>query len=281
MELLWIPLLLLLSTSVNALPLNSPLLSSYDYIIVGGGPAGLTVAMRLSEDPDINVLLLEAGPADQGEPDVIIPGLVGHDISGRYDWNLSTVPQAYLDGAPRSIPQGRVLGGGTILNGMLWSRGSQGDYQDWVDLGNPGWSWGDLLPYFMKSETYTPVTSGDLAAQFSIEDDPFVHGSDGPVNVGYPEYYWNSSSILFTALNELGVPTAFDPNAGNVAGASFLPLDITPGTEMRADARRAYYDPYADRPNLWVSTGSTATQILFDETSATQGVLGRRDVRRL
>ena len=104
----------------------------------------------MSEDPAVNVLLLEAGPADVGEPDVDVPGLIGYDIGSKYDWNLSTVPQTYLDGASRSIPQGHALGGGTVLNGMLWSRGGQGDYDDWVQLGNDGWGWDDLLPYFIK-----------------------------------------------------------------------------------------------------------------------------------
>lgn len=84
-------------------------------IVVGGGPSGLTVANRLSEDPNVNVLVLEAGPADVGEDIVYIPGFIGHDIGGQYDWNLSTVPQAYMDGNPRSIPQGRALGGGTVI----------------------------------------------------------------------------------------------------------------------------------------------------------------------
>lgn len=86
---------------------------------------------------------------------------------------------------------------------------------------------------------------------------------DGPVNVSFPRYFWNSSAVLFEALNEIGVPTASDPNYGMVSGASFLPMDIDPTSQERCTARRAYYDPYIDRPNLWISTGLTATQILF------------------
>ena len=207
--------------------------------------------------------MLEAGPIDDGESENVVPGLIGHNIGGAYDWNLSTVPQTYLDGQPRSIPQGRVLGGGTVLNGMLWNRGGQGDYDDWVALGNEGWSWDDLLPYFIKSETYTPVPSQELALQFSIEEYAAAHGYSGPVNVSFPKYFWNSSEMLFGALNEMGIPTAYDPNSGWIAGASFLPMDLDPTTQERSTARRAYYDPIVSRPNLWVSTGQVVTQILL------------------
>jgi len=120
-----------------------------------------------------------------------------------------------------------------------------------------------MLPYFKKSETFTPVSSLEKATFLSIEDDVAVHGTNGPVNVSFSDYYWNSSSVLFHALNELGVPTASDPNSGTIAGASFLPLDLNPDTQTRCSARNAYYDPYTSRPNLWVSTSQYVTQVLF------------------
>lgn len=137
---------------------------------------------------------------------------VGADIGGVYDWDLTTVPQTQLDGAIRQMPQGKVLGGGSILNAMCWNRGGQGDFDAWEALGNPGWSWDDLLPYFMKvckkaafvrvsklivirfqSETYTPVYSEEIANEYSINYNPAVHGTSGPVNVSYPKYFYPQS----------------------------------------------------------------------------------------
>ena len=118
--------------------------------VVGGGPGGLTVATRLSENVNVTVLLLEAGPIDHDEPWIRIPFFAGQGVGSMYDWKLMTAPQTFLDGRARSIPQGRALGGGTIINAMLWNRGGAGDYDDWAVLGNPGWSWADMLPYFIK-----------------------------------------------------------------------------------------------------------------------------------
>ncbi|KAK4985849.1 hypothetical protein LTR28_002086 [Elasticomyces elasticus] len=180
---------------------------------------------------------------------VEVPQYMGADVGSKYNWNLSTTPQIFLDGKARSLPQGRALGGGTIINGMLWNRGGVGDYQDW-------------------SETFTPVYSNSIADQFSIHYDPDVHGFSGPVNVSYSKYFYNESANLFSALNELGVPTAFDPNDGTVAGASFLPFDIDPNNQTRSDARVSYYDPYLARPNLWVSTGQHVTRLLVADAIA-------------
>ena len=235
--------------------------------MVGGGPAGSAVANRLSEDTNINVLLIEAGPAGRDEPSIQVPGMCGDAIGSIYDWNISTVSQAHLDNSPRFLPKGHGLGGGSIINGLLWSRGSAMDYADCVALGNEGWAWSDLLPYFMKSETYSPIPSVELAVQFSIEEDPTVHGSSGPVSVSFPHYIWNESAVLFSALNELGVPTAYDPNNGRIAGASFLPLNIDPNTQSRSTARTAYLDSAITRPNLWVNTGQYVTQVLFADAS--------------
>ncbi|KAL8947949.1 MAG: hypothetical protein Q9222_005818 [Ikaeria aurantiellina] len=258
--------------------LNAPLLDSYDYIVVGCGISGLVVTNRLSEDPSVNVLCIEAGDPDHYEPIIQDPVYVGADIGGIYDWDLSTTPQLQLDGATRPMPQGKVLGGGSILNAMCWNRGGQDDFNAWAALGNPGWDWEGMLPYFIKasqrlSETYTPVYSADIAREYSINYNPAVHGTSGPVQVSYPRYFYpQSTANLFAALNYLGVPTEFDPNDGSSAGAAFVPTDLDPNNQTRSDARRTYYDPYVSRPNFHVITGQHVTRIMIEGVSSNYAV---------
>lgn len=161
---------------------------------------------------------------------------------------------------------------------MLWNRGNAADFDAWVSLGNDGWGWSDLLPYFQKSENYTPIC-------YPPEVPPPVHfltsahGFSGPVNVSYPGYYWRQSNDFFDALNELGVPMAFDPNDGQAAGGFFIPSSVDPINQTRSHARRAYYDPVASRSNLLVQDNSQVTRIFFqtngygmDNTSTPQFV---------
>ncbi|MCJ1280687.1 hypothetical protein MMC26_000004 [Xylographa opegraphella] len=248
---------------IHGRDLNAPLLDSYDYIVCGCGISGLVVANRLSEDPGISVLCIEAGQADDYEAVIQVPVYVGADIGGTYDWDLSTVPQMQLDGAARPMPQGKALGGGSILNAMCWNRGGQDDYNAWAALGNPGWDWNGILPYFMKSETYTPVDSGQIAEEYSINYNPAVHGFSGPVQVSYPKYFYPQSVNFFDALNYLGVPTEFDQAEGSTAGAAFVPTDLDPNNQTRSDARVTYYDPYSSRENFHVITGQHVTQLII------------------
>ena len=250
---------------VHARPLNDAPQSEYDYIVVGGGTAGLTVARRLTEDPDVTVLVLEAGPADQGEDIIRIPGR-SHWPGNPYVATYQTVAQTHLDGQARNYPQGRGLGGGTLINGMLWNRGRQDDFNFW-GLFNTGWSWNDLLPYFKKTETFTPLQDEAEAAWYSVGFDPDYHGFDGPVNVSYPNYFYNTSANFVSGLNSLSIPTVMDPNSANASGASYLPLNIDPTDQSRSTSRRAYYDPVAGRDNYYVRTGSTVTRLVPDLTT--------------
>ncbi|KAM6519406.1 hypothetical protein FALCPG4_013042 [Fusarium falciforme] len=136
---------------------NDTLRSVYDYIIVGGGTAALTIANRLSENSSISVLVLEAGPLDDARNLTIpkgllpVPGVIGNGGWSEYEWGLITEPQTYLNDQYMEIPQGKAIGGSSILNGLCWTRGPASDYDGWEKLGNKGWSWNDMLPYFKKA----------------------------------------------------------------------------------------------------------------------------------
>ena len=135
----------------------------YDYVIVGAGSAGCVLAARLSEDPACRVLLLEAGPTDR-KLEIHIPAAFNKLFKTRYDWAYETVPQEHLDGRPRFWPRGKTLGGSSSMNAMMYVRGSAADYDGWAELGNDGWSYDDVLPYFRRSENYergsTPARCG-------------------------------------------------------------------------------------------------------------------------
>jgi choline dehydrogenase len=244
--------------------------ATYDYVVVGCGIAGLTVSNRLSENASVSVLCLEAGALDKYEPMIQYPFFIGGQPPLFYEWGMDTVPQTQLDAKPRPIPCGKGVGGGSIINGMVWNRGGQADFDAWEELGNPGWNWQDLLPYFRKSETFTPQVyagqNGSDAGQIDSYD-PLLHGFDGPPQVSYPQYLWPQSWAWFEALEDLGVPKATDPNDGVSAGGYFLPTNIHPTNQTRSDARRTYLDPVADRPNLDIATKALVTRIIFSQIS--------------
>ncbi|KAK7612899.1 choline dehydrogenase [Phyllosticta citricarpa] len=263
-------LALLLAVSLPSLarPINDTILDEYDYI----SASGLTVANRLTEDSSVTVLVLEAGPSDQNEEWIRVPYFMGNDpsppadaLSGHldYDWNFGTEEQTSLDGATRHYPLGRGIGGGTLINGLLWNRGNAGDYDEWETLGNDGWNWDNMLQYFEKSEKFTTDVTASDASTYSIPaTDASVHGTSGPVNVSFQQYFYPATQNVYAALNELGVPTdSSDPNNGESAGNSFLPMALDPTSRTRSDARRALYDPVSSRDNLYISNGQFVTKL--------------------
>ncbi|KAK0647597.1 Pyranose dehydrogenase 3 [Lasiodiplodia hormozganensis] len=246
---------------------DADLADEYDFVIVGGGTSGLTVADRLTEDADVTVLVVEFGPLDSGNEAVTVPGLAG-EAYAPYSFNLTSTPQRGL--ANRSFPvlSAAVVGGGSVVNGMFFDRGGAPDYDAWEELGNPGWGWDGLLPYFIKSETFTP-NSEAFAQEWNMSWDLSVHGSDGPVQSTYPEFMWENIKNFFQAWTSLGVPIPKDPAAGSKAGVFWSPSSIDPKTRTRSSARIAHHDKIASRPNYHLLTSTVVTKLTFNETVAT------------
>ncbi|KAF6801179.1 GMC oxidoreductase [Colletotrichum sojae] len=238
------------------------LLSQYDHVVVGGGLSGLVVANRLSEDANTTVLVIEAGDLDRREDHVIIPGFIGRSPPSPYGHSVRTTPQVYLDGQTRGISQGKVVGGGSARNGMCWTRGSAADFDAWEELGNPGWGWNGLLPYFKKVETYTTNVPDDVRDRFNINPDMSSHGTSGPIDVAYSQHFYNTSNNILQGLSEIGIPIAADVNAGDPTGAMIVPSSMSPENQTRSDARTGYFDPAISRPNFHVITGHTATRLM-------------------
>ncbi|KAK6600270.1 gmc oxidoreductase [Botrytis cinerea] len=243
--------------------LNADFLPCYDYIIAGGGISGLVLANRLSEDPEVTVLVVEAGNLDNDEDFIKYPFEDGEGLGSNYDWNLWTAPQTSLDGSSRPMDLGKGVGGGSLINGMCWTRGGSADYDAWVALGNPGWGWNDLLPYFKRTEKYTNDVDAAFAHELYIYPDASTHGTTGYIDVSYPNYFYPQSKLFLDGLRELGIPTLLDPNNGTTAGGMLIPNNLSPDSQTRSDARRGYYDGFNNRPNLHIATGLVVIRVLM------------------
>jgi len=226
----------------------------FDYVIVGAGPAGCVLANRLSADPSVRVLLLEAGGRDNYIWIHIPVGYLYCMGNQRTDWCFKTEAETGLNGRALAYPRGKVLGGCSSINGMIYMRGQARDYDQWRQLGSAGWSWDDVLPYFKRSED-----------QARGADD--MHGVGGEVRVEEQRLSWEILDAFRDAAAEIGIPKTDDFNRGNNEGCGYF--QVTQRRGLRRSAARAFLHPVMKRPNLTVLTHAQARRIRIDGRRAT------------
>jgi choline dehydrogenase len=230
---------------------SSDLITSqqFDYIIVGAGSAGCVLANRLSEDPDVNVLLLEAGGRDTN-PWIHIPLGVVYVLGNKHlDWCFQTEPEPHCHGRRIPVPRGKVLGGTSSINGSVYVRGRPSDYDTWRQLGNEDWSWQDVLPYFLKSEDF-----------FKGAND--AHATGGPLPVEQARARWEILDAWREAAAQAGIAKTEDYNTGAFEGAAYF--YVTQRKGMRQSTARAFLHRAAKRPNLTVVTKAEVRRLRLE-----------------
>jgi choline dehydrogenase len=225
----------------------------FDYIVVGAGSAGCVVARRLSDDSSLRVLLLEAGPPSDDFWIRTPAGMGKMFRSEQYNWRFSTEPVPGLRDRRIYWPRGKTLGGTSAINGMVYIRGNRRDYDHWAQLGNAGWSWAEVLPYFIKSERNTRGAG------------PF-HGADGPMEVA-DQIAHPATTAFLQAAQRFGLPFLEDLNTGEPEGAGYLQATIRKG--VRQSSFEAFLAPVRSRPNLTIRTGAHVRRVLVAGREAT------------
>ncbi|GJE97030.1 GMC oxidoreductase [Phanerochaete sordida] len=247
-----------------------------DYVIVGGGTAGLALAARLSEEPDFVVAVLEAGAHHAPAPEIDVPGLLGRALGNpAYDWAFASTPQARAHGRVVPQPRGKGLGGTSLINYMGVFRPNAAEADALEELGCAGWNWGSLLHYMKKSETLQrSALSAPDAARFAADPDPAFHGTDGPVQHSFGASLGPLHAAFFDTLAALGVPRNPDTSSGNNAGSMTALLSVDARTATRSHAARAYLAPALARPNLRVLPGAHVTKVILEADGELQRALG-------
>ena len=230
-------------------------LGTFDYIVVGAGSAGCVLANRLSEDPRNKVALLEAGGKDNYIWIHIPVGYLFCMGNPRTDWGFSTDPSPGLNGRSLGYPRGRVLGGCSSINGMIYMRGQARDYDHWRQLGNTGWGWDDVLPYFLKSEDQAALPADDM------------HATGGEWRIEKQRLSWQVLDAFRDAAEQAGIPKIDDFNRGNNEGCSYFQVNQRSG--WRWSTSMGFLKPARGRPNLKIFTHAQVKKIRFQQGRAT------------
>lgn len=234
---------------------TTPATRTFDYIIVGGGAAGCVVASRLSEDPGVRVCLLEAGGPDAS---VLIHAPMGFAVSAPlkvHNWGYETVPQPGFKGRRGYQPRGKVMGGSTSINAMVYTRGHRADYDHWASLGNPGWSYDEVLPLFKRAE------------HNHCFGETTYRGTGGPLQVSYLRSPSPINEVFLQACEQTGLPRTEDYNGAQQLGCG--PTQAMQAGGERCSASKAYITPQRGRSNLTVITQAHTRRVLMDGKRAT------------
>ncbi|KAF8993252.1 GMC oxidoreductase-domain-containing protein [Cyathus striatus] len=264
------------SCSLQTTDLDGFLSTKYDYIVVGGGTAGVAVASRLAESGGLNIGVIEAGDFHLNDAIVDTPGFAGQGIGNQsLDWGFLSVPQPSLESRNILLSRGKLLGGSSGLNLLAFGRGSKPEYDAWKTfISDSGWDWNSLLPFFEKSESVAKVPENPFAnftldpKSFLIRSSPRSNGLNGPVAVSFDSIYAEPVPTVVQTLNSLGIKTNMDPRDGNATGLvnSLLAIDRSSG--LRSYSPIGYICNQQQKSNLHILTGAQATKVLLQKTKS-------------
>ena len=240
-------------------------MDEYDYIVIGAGSAGCVMANRLSADPRNRVLLLEAGGRDNYHWIHIPVGYLYCIGNPRTDWGFHTEPEPGLNGRALMYPRGRVLGGCSSINGMIYMRGQAADYDQWRQMGCTGWGWDDVLPLFKAQEDFYRGASE-------------THGTGGEWRVETARVRWQVLDAFLDAAEQAGIPRTADFNSGDNEGGGYF--DVNQRSGIRWNTSKAFLRPAANRPNLRVLTGAQAERLII-EGGEVKGVIFHHQGQRI
>ncbi|KAJ7458970.1 alcohol oxidase [Mycena latifolia] len=237
--------------------------SSFDFVIVGGGTAGITVASRLAENPNIKVGVIEAGMYRPNDTTIDVPNSQGYIGNAAYDWGFTSTLQEGLNNRSMYLARGKLVGGSSGINGLAWRRAAADDYDAWsAVIDDESWTFDSLLPYFKKSENWTAPTiiyPGQTVTPASTGS----QGTGGPIEVSYNNYVTDLDIPLVSSAVNCGWDFNDSPNGGNSSGISPLARDVSPTLGVRFYAAPGYFAPAEQDSNLIVLTGAQATKINF------------------